>query len=609
MRRFFKSLIFALAVVCMAVCFAGCGNSDWKGTTLKSWGAVKSNNGFVAETENYIYFINGKGDNTEDNTFGAPIKGSLMAIAKTDFVDGKTDKAEIVVPKLFVASDYNAGLYLSGDYVYYGTPSLDKDSSGKVANSEMAFAKSKLDGSETKILFTTNSLSNEYRILEKDGVVYVVYYDVDAKEIRTYNASTNETTVLAKTDDKADKSLAEYKFIEDASEGVAVVFTETIYAEKYYAEKAEKDGYTRATELYNKVYTYSVGDTEAKEVISGKDNAYTFKLTYTDGKYVFYSQTDANDTVKNYATKVSEIADISKRQLVNNTEALAPATLMISLTEVYRYDQATTTIYKTTLVGSEQAVRETVAKVESLSAFVAVQDGNVYYYNSENKIMRAVIGDKDAEHVLVSSDVAITTWYAPEFITINDAKYMIYCDGSNLGLDYINYVNVSEQAVEIDTDDNNEVDTWALEGNLQLAKVTVKDSAKYVEGLLDNATKSTELTYKTTADGIKFEKVEKAISAYNALSEEAKELISESNVIKIDNLSQATKLAKLYNALAGVKDYDGSDAQKTTLTTAYQTAKQARQEIINDGNYTEVRQMIPTELKWYYQQANKLFAE
>lgn len=609
MRRIFKSLFIALALVCLAVCFVGCGNSNWDGTSLKSWGAVKSNHGFVAETENYIYFINGKGANTDDNSFGAPVKGSLMAITKTDFAEGKTEKAEIVVPKLFVASDYNAGLYLSGDYVYYGTPSLDKDSSGKVANSEMAFAKSKLDGTETKILFTTNSLSNEYRILEKDDVVYIVYYDVDAKEIRVYNTSSKNTTVIAKTDEKAETSLSEYKFIENTTGGVAVVFTETVYAEKYFEEKAEKDNYTRMTEQYNIVYSYTVGDAEAKEVINGKDNAYTYKLTYTDGEYVFYSQTDANGAVKNYATSISEIADLTKKQLVNNTEALAPATLIVSLNEVYRYDQENASVYKTTLVGSEQAVRETVAKVESLSAIVAVEDGNIYYYNADNKIMRAVLGDKDAEHVLVSSDVAVTTWYAPEFITINDNKYMLYCDGSNLGLEYVNYVNVSKQAEEIDTDGDDQVDTWVIKGNLQLAKVTVNDSAKYVEALLDNATANTELSYKITEEGIVFEKAEKAIEAYNALSEEAKELISETNVTKITNVEEAVNLAKLYNDLAGVKDFDGSDTQRATLLTAYETAKQARQDVIDKEIYTTVRQMIPSALKWYYQQANKLFAE
>ncbi|MBR1983442.1 MAG: hypothetical protein IKA12_02015 [Clostridia bacterium] len=609
MKRFLKCLTLALAVVCMAVAFVGCGGSSWKGTTLNSWGAVQSNNGFVAETENYVYFINGKGTNTEDNSFGAPIKGSLMAISKTDFAEGKTDKAEIVVPKLFVASDYNAGIYISGDYVYYGTPSLDRDSSGKIANSEMAFAKSKLDGTETKILFSTNSLSNEYRILEKDGVVYIVYYDANAKEIRSYNASTKETKVITKTDVTLDQSLAEYKFIEDTTGGIAVVFTETVYAEKYFAEKAEKEGYNRATELYNKVYKYSVGDAEKVEVINGSEKAYTYKLTYADKNYVFYSQTDANGNVKNYGTVASEIADLTCRQQINSTEALAAATYMVSLNEIYRFDQNEAIIYKTTLVGSEQAVRETVAKVDSISAIVAVDDGNVYYYDTDNKIMRVKMGDKSADHVLASLDVAVTTWFAPEFITVNNNKYMLYLDGSNFGNNYVNYVNVSKDAVNVDTDDNAEADTWILDTNVQLAKVTIEDSAKHVEALLDKATTSTELKYVTTDNGIEFTKAEKALNAYDALSEEAKEFVSEANVTKFENVRDAIRLAKLYNELAGIKDYDGSDAQKQALTPLYQTAKTARQEIIDNGNYTTVRQMVPTQLKWFYQQANKLLAE
>lgn len=608
MKKLIKSLFLALAVALMAIAFVGCGGSKWEGTTLTSWGAVKSNNGFVAETENYVYFINGKGSNTEDNSFGAPVKGSLMAIAKNDFVEGKTEKAQIVVPKLFVASDYNAGLYIAGDYVYYGTPSLDKDSSGKIANSEMAFARTKLDGTDTKILFTTNSLSNEYRILEKDGVVYIAYYDANDKELCVYNTSDRKNIVLSKTDDTADTSLAEYKFVEDTSSGIAVVFTETIYAEKYYKEKAEKEGYTRATELYNKVYTYSVGSAEKTEVINGSQNAYTYKLVYADGKYVFYSQNDVNGVSKTYGTLVTDIADATKRALINKPETLVPATYIVSLTEAYIFNQDSSAVYKTTLTGSEQAVRETVVMVDSLTSIIAVEDGNLYYYDADNKIMRVKMGDKDAEYILVSSDVAITTWYAPEFITVGENKYMLYCDASNIGNEYINYVNVSSQPVEIDTDDNGSEDKWVLEGNTQLAKITVEDSAKYVEGLLAKATETTELAYKTTEDGIVFEKAEKAITAYNNLTEEAKEFVSETNRVKIENVIEAVKLAKLYNALAGIKDYDGSDAQRAILEPAYQTAKQARQQLIDNETYTVVRQMVPTQLKWFYQQANKTFA-
>lgn len=603
MKKFIKVITFLLAVVCLSTAFVGCGKSDWGGTTLNKWGAVKSNNGFVAETENYVYFINGQGSNTEDNTFGAPVKGSLMAITKTDFVQGKTEKAEIVVPKLFVASDYNAGLYLSGDYVYYGTPSLDKDSSGKVANSEMAFAKSKLDGTETKILFTVGSLSTEYRILEKDGNVYIVYYDQTAKAVKVYDVSGAKTTVLSKTDDTADTSLAEYKFVEDTSDGVAVVFTETVYAEKYYSEKAEKDGYSRTTAQYNVVYKYSVGDEKPVEVLNGKEYAYTYTLTYTDGRCVFYTQTDVNGNAKVYGTLSSEIADTTKRQLINDSTSLATSTYIVSLTEIYKYDSDALTIYKTTLVGSEIKVRETVAKVDSISSIATIDGDYIYYYNSDNNLYRIKMCDGSANAERVSEDSATATWYAPEILTIGNDKFMLYCDSSSLGNYYIKYVNISNTAVE----DDDAVDGYSLSGNTLLGKITAEDSAKYVVALLDSATTSTELDYEITDEGISFGDADVAISAYKKLSEEALEFVSEDNKTKFANVESAIKLSNLYNGLSKVKDYDGSDAQKTALETAYQTATAFRQELIDNGTYTAVRQMTPTTFKWYYQETAKLF--
>ena len=73
-----KILVCALAVIC-AFGMVACGDNDWQGTSMKSPGAVLSNGGFLAETENYVYYINGFTSYGDDNEFGTPVKGSLMA--------------------------------------------------------------------------------------------------------------------------------------------------------------------------------------------------------------------------------------------------------------------------------------------------------------------------------------------------------------------------------------------------------------------------------------------------------------------------------------------------------------------------------------------------
>ena len=122
----------------------GCngGVDAWKGTTFTNYGAViaNTNGGFVAETDNYVYFINGLGASSSDNTFGKPIKGALVAADKNDL-----SNSQVVIPELMVSSDYDAGVYLfeesDGVYAYYGTPNREKNSSGDIAYSEMCFTK------------------------------------------------------------------------------------------------------------------------------------------------------------------------------------------------------------------------------------------------------------------------------------------------------------------------------------------------------------------------------------------------------------------------------------------------------------------------------------
>ena len=59
---FMKKVLFKILSCALVLCMllsglAACSNARWSGTTMKGWGAVKSNGGFIAETENYIYYI------------------------------------------------------------------------------------------------------------------------------------------------------------------------------------------------------------------------------------------------------------------------------------------------------------------------------------------------------------------------------------------------------------------------------------------------------------------------------------------------------------------------------------------------------------------------
>ena len=198
MKKFIAGFITVVLSLTAILGLSACKGGK-ETTTMKNWGEVVSVGGAIAETENYLSYINGLGSSAEDNTFGKPVKGALLAVDKSTLASDEI-KTEIVIPKLMVASDYKAGVYLFGEgeetYVYYATPSTEKDSSGNVAKSTLSFMRTKLNGKNTETFFSVKGLGTNYRMAEKDGVVYIVYYDEEAKALKSYNTAEKSVNVI-----------------------------------------------------------------------------------------------------------------------------------------------------------------------------------------------------------------------------------------------------------------------------------------------------------------------------------------------------------------------------------------------------------------------------
>ncbi len=202
------SIFAAAALALSTMSLAACGTQEYKGEVkgddYVSSATVSSNGGFVVEKGDYVYFINGKEENTADNTYGDAVKGSLMRISKADLAAGVDleQKAKIVVPSLFVTGNYDSGIYIYGDYVYYATPTTDRNNAGQVANTSLDFKRAKIDGSEAPMggkdeyFFRVSSNSIKYRYVQVNDVVYCLYEEDSA--LKSYNTSTKKTTVLVK---------------------------------------------------------------------------------------------------------------------------------------------------------------------------------------------------------------------------------------------------------------------------------------------------------------------------------------------------------------------------------------------------------------------------
>lgn len=200
-----KLLAVASATLLGASLFlTGCGSTtDYKGDKINDYvsnAAVSSNGGFAVQKGDFVYFINGVEGYTADNVYGEVLKGSLQRIKAADLQSGNYDEVKTIVPSLFVAQDYTSGIYIYGDYVYYATPTTNKNMvSGETDYTSIDFKRAKLDGKQGPMedyYFRLKKNSSRYRFVEEGNVVYCLYEEDGA--LKSYNTSTRKTTVLVK---------------------------------------------------------------------------------------------------------------------------------------------------------------------------------------------------------------------------------------------------------------------------------------------------------------------------------------------------------------------------------------------------------------------------
>lgn len=209
-KRFTKIICAAVATISAFSLLLAPACTSYKRSGVEadtSAGKVSSNGGFLAETGDYVYFINGVAANTDDNTFGEVEKGSVQRISKSDLEKGNYQSAETIVPLVVYSGSYEAGIYIYGDYIYYTTPTIERNADGEILNSQLDFKRTKLDGSETMTDYFYQSTDNtiDYRYVEVDGEIYILYalkedlYNTGTEytNIHSVKCSTKENTLLA----------------------------------------------------------------------------------------------------------------------------------------------------------------------------------------------------------------------------------------------------------------------------------------------------------------------------------------------------------------------------------------------------------------------------
>jgi len=631
MKKFLTKMICLVMLVCVAsLGLVACSESSWKGSvTLKNSGAVIENGGFIAETENYLYFINGIESSTAKNEMGKPLKGALLVADKNDLT-----KTEVVVPKLFVASDYNAGVFINGGYVYYATPSVEKNSQGKTANDELTFMRTKLDGSgktdEFFTIDTDNAIATEYRIVEgQNGGVFIYYYDEDNTAIVCYNTATKSSTTVIKQSDKADgDSLNKHVFLSSqVADGVVAYYTTTVYLDTYNSESASKPNYIRDEALYNRVYVIKAGSTAGELVADGDGDPNTklddvkYAISSVKGGYVFFTKANSGRT-KTFALSLENAkesanwSDQSKITEIANTSYIIASTLVVSLDEVYV--ESDTKIYKTTLIEKDDKIKTPIALKEDINKMLFIEDGEMYFYSAEGHVAKFALdtGDEindEKKIILVSEDTAATGWYNVEVKEISGKKYLFYCDNSVTGKSYVKYVDLSADVIEKDTDDDDENDLFYLDTEKieVFGKMTNSDSAAVFDSKVEvQATYSPSEGIGANAedDQAFYDEIMKLKAEYEDFSPAVKDKVATKTKNTLKFIEKAFSIVEEYKKLEGIADVgNATEAEEQGFKLIYDEMKKSMQKFKNSDERDAVDVFISDNLKSNWTKATLLF--
>lgn len=434
-----KKLIIVAVTLLLALSVVGC--SAWKSGITDFGGEVKNNGGFAVEKGEYVYFINGTSSNTDDNSFGKVVKGSIARVRISE-IGSSAAKAETVVPKIVYGEYFEdgAGLFIVGDYVYYPTPSDKKNSQGVVKNTDLEFRRTKLDGSDSSIIATVSSLSAPYRFYEKDGKAFLTVYVTvteDGKDVdylKTYDEKGKE---IFKS-----KNVASYDFGDFGADYA-------YYVRTAYNETLKQD------ESYNEVYRYAFDGSGEALVLNGKGG-------YPDNAGGIGTQGATFDIIKN--TVKDLYVSIT---YVDTSVATATVYCAIAQTDV-----------KTAKEGDVEAYKL------NLGALTVINDGDVnaskIFAASSVYVSKSCIIYNDADYGLVKYDYTVRDTISDGLSHIfdnDDVKgytYQYEADGYLYYTDGTYYYRVALSDI---VDENGAV---KADGNASVERLTYKTT--YADG-------------------------------------------------------------------------------------------------------------------------------
>ncbi|MDR2266238.1 MAG: DUF5050 domain-containing protein [Christensenellaceae bacterium] len=443
-----KIIILLLCVLVVGAALAGCTENykrDAVATDDLSNAVVQSNGGLAVKLGKYLYYINGYAGNTVDNSYGDVLKGAIVRaeINEEGIPDYKTNV--VIVPKNVYNTVATSGLYIQDGYLYYSSPSVDKDKTGAVRTAAMYLMRSKLDGTGTQVIAKFDDYTPVYKVVSG----YILYMN-SSNELHQIDLNAKKFT-----DKTVDTDVTSYYSTPRADDENALVNA------IFYIKAAEVK-----TDTHNVVWAYRAGSESPVKVIVGNEPSYPaasleistgYTLALVESLYIgdklrlVYTKTDSGPNTRSngtYSFDFDQTLSFDHTKEVRYTSGR-------NITKLYFLDDENLIATLSTDIClfrkiNGEFVKDVVALIPNSAVIfkvVKAENSIEIYYTASSKISRLKVLEKTEtgyvvdfapEAVEVFTSSYSTTWLQPEEI-----GGLIYFWNTN-AKDYTYYLNLSK---------------------------------------------------------------------------------------------------------------------------------------------------------------------
>ena len=443
-----KNKIIALLLMCVLVVatFTGCNNIKLSNNPAKN-DLVTSNGGMVVQKGDYIYFTNGYLESSSlsngDNKYG-DVEYTAIYRAKTENGELMYDVTEdekgnevktlknvdLVVPKV-VGAD-TCQFFIFDDYIYYVSPTTEKDKTGKSRFDYITLFSVKIDGTENKKLYSvdTYSTSGKFNMVCVNDTIYAEIYD--GSKIVILTIKNNKVTDTKKVSENTSVTNVIMPKVEtyNPKNNLITDAEQYIY---YTREVAEDERYTECNVLCK------VKVTDGEEKIMIADNRFTISLIDFYNDNIYYSISDKNGFVASsnvFVTPANELNAVNNDDIVSYLDSEKNCIVKGS------YIGIVVSLDDKLYLATKDSNISTII-YDGEATLLAATENDVFIYNSSNEIIRIDLTTKTAKTISSSED----DLYFEAKTNFEIAGNYIYCYNSYVGDEktgyYINRFDLS----------------------------------------------------------------------------------------------------------------------------------------------------------------------